>query len=478
MTEPRGTIDELHTELEATRNHLQIERLHSQLFVEGVIPLGLALLRETDLGRLLETILKEGRRLAAADGATLYMRKGDTLEFSSIINISLGIAAGGTSGKPISFPPLPLTKPDGTPNLANAACYTVHRGEALNIADIRQPGEFDFSGPRKFDEANNYFTLSVLAVPIKGWDGEIVAVLQMINALDPKTGKPIAFSPQIQHAVEALAALASGALESFEAKRRLYEQQQIYLDNLVKTEARLRKELTEAEAYVRAILPQPQEKPLKIDWHLAPSSELGGDSFGYHEIDPDHWALYILDVCGHGVSAALLSVTVAKMLRAGALPDVDFRDPGAVLSVLNNAFLMRNQNNYYFTIWYGVYEISTRTLSFACAGHAPAILVDAKAGTATKLHARGLVLGAREDKIYPTQSLVLPPESTLYLLSDGTYEVTQLDGVMWPFESFLNMLVSLPHNEPGALVGLHEQVSSLRHPEPLEDDFSVVRIRV
>jgi serine phosphatase RsbU (regulator of sigma subunit) len=393
------------------------------------------------------------------------------------MNVSLGIVARATPEEPIPFAPLPLTNPDGTPNLTNAACWAVHRREMLHIPDIRQQGDFDFSGPRRFDDANKYFTLSILTVPIEGWDGEVVAVLQMINAKDKETSMPTSFSSEIQHGVKSLAALTAGALESFETKRRLYRQQQLYLESLVSTQKRLRKELAEAESYVRAILPAPQDAPLKIDWHLAPCSELGGDSFGYHEIDADHWALYILDVCGHGLSAALLSVTVAKMLRSGALPDVDFTDPGRVLSVLNNAFLMRDQNNFYFTIWYGVFEISTRTIRYASAGHAPAILVDGKTNAITKLHAPGMVLGAREDKVYASHAVTAPEGSTLYLLSDGTYEVTQAGGVMWPFDAFLETLAALPHAEEGALTTLHEAVLRLRHPEPLEDDFSVVRVR-
>ena len=98
----------------------------------------------------------------------------------------------------------------------------------------------------------------------------------------------------------------------------------------------------------------------RTQWLLVPSTELGGDSFGYHEIDEDHIAFYLLDVCGHGVGAALLSVTAINVLRSAALPRTDFRDPGAVLSSLNEAFPMERQNNMYFTIWYGVYPAQLR----------------------------------------------------------------------------------------------------------------------
>jgi serine phosphatase RsbU (regulator of sigma subunit) len=459
------------------RRALEEERRHTALFTESLIPIGLALLRETDLTKLLEMILREAQRLSAADGATLYMRRGDQLEFFMVLNYSLGLAMGGSSGHAITFPPLLLNRSeDGKPNLGSAACYSVLKRRTLNLENIYEHENFDFSGSRRFDDYYGYHTTSLLTVPLTGADGEPVAVLQMINALDPETHAAVPFSPSIQRVVESLAALAAGALESFGVKERLYQQQQLYLRNLETTQARLREELDEAEKYVRAILPPFCDGPLKIDWLLAPCSELGGDSFGYHELDTDHWALYVLDVCGHGLSAALLSVTANKVLQFDALPNVDFRDPGAVLTALNDEFLMCHQNNMYFTIWYGVYRLSTRELRFASAGHAPALRVDPVRQTAAKLTAPGLVLGARAGKIYTAQSTVLPPGAVLYLLSDGTYEIHLPDGTMWPFAEFLRLLVSLPPGDPGALGQLHAAISRLRAPERLEDDFSIVRI--
>ena len=482
MTTPPSEFDSSNAlartkqELEEALRLLE-EGRQASVYTESIIPIGLALLRETDLNQLLEMILREGRRLACADGATLYMRRGDFLDYFMVINISLMMEMGSSKGSPITFAPLSLTSPEtGKPNLKNVACYCVLRRETLNLKNIYESEEFDFAGSRRFDEKHHYHTSSLLTVPLAGADGEIRAVLQLVNAQNPETGRPTAFSPSIQRVIESLAALAVGALESFEIKAQLYQQQQLYLRTLETTQARLREELTEAEKYVRAILPAPRDAPLKIDWLLAPCSELGGDSFGYHEIDPDHWALYILDVCGHGLAAALLSVTAAKVLRSGALHDVDFHDPGAVLTVLNNEFLMRNQNNFYFTIWYGVYQLSTRILKYSSAGHAPGIIVEPDKKTAVKLESRGMVLGAREDKVYTTKTTTLPQGAVLYLISDGTYEVRTPKGDLWPFAEFLESLASLPWNEEKALERLHESIRQIRAPEPLEDDFSLIRI--
>src|SRR5436309_2947435 len=108
------------------------------------------------------------------------------------------------------------------------------------------------------------------------------------------------------------------------------------------------------------------------DWRFIPSSQLGGDAFGYHWPDPDHFAVYLLDVCSHGVGAALLSISVMNVLRSQSLPDADFRNPGEVLSSLNRTFPMERQNNLYFTMWYGVFNRPACQLSYASGGHPPA----------------------------------------------------------------------------------------------------------
>jgi sigma-B regulation protein RsbU (phosphoserine phosphatase) len=130
----------------------------------------------------------------------------------------------------------------------------------------------------------------------------------------------------------------------------------------------------------------------------------------------------------------------------------------------------------YFTIWYGVYQLSTRELKFSSAGHAPAIVAPPGQQIAEKLSAPGLVLGAREGKVYTTRSAMLPTGAVLYLISDGTYEIRLPDGSMWPFAEFLQLMATLPSGEPGALERLHATICARRAPEPLEDDFSVVRI--
>ncbi len=137
----------------------------------------------------------------------------------------------------------------------------------------------------------------------------------------------------------------------------------------------LAKDVAQAAKYVYSLLPEKLRKgPIRTDWRFIPSAHLGGDSFGYDWIDEDHFAFYLLDVSGHGVGAALLSVSALNALRSQSLPQTDFRQPGQVLTALNKAFPMEQQNGLFFTIWYGIYHRATRQLAYAGGGHPPALL--------------------------------------------------------------------------------------------------------
>ena len=121
----------------------------------------------------------------------------------------------------------------------------------------------------------------------------------------------------------------------------------------------LNNELSDAAGYVKTVLPQKiGSGALRTDWRFIPSVSLGGDSFGYHWIDEDHFAVYLIDVSGHGWAAALLSVSVVNVLRSHALPKTDFHKPEQVLFALNNTFPGERHNDMFFTIWYGVYSRS------------------------------------------------------------------------------------------------------------------------
>lgn len=237
----------------------------------------------------------------------------------------------------------------------------------------------------------------------------------------------------------------------------------------------LARELEEAADYVRSLLPAPIAGPIETAWKFIPSTSLGGDSFGYHWIDEDHFAMYLLDVCGHGVGAALLSVSAMNVLRSQALPQTDFRQPCQVLAGLNEAFDMEKQNQMYFTMWYGVFRKKDRNLVFASGGHPPAILL--RPGQPPRsLRTQGLVIGGLGGARFKTDITDVPPGSQLYLFSDGVYEITRPDGSMMQLDELVDWLVQVPGSGSAKLEQLAEKALATSAGGRFDDDYSMLEL--
>lgn len=191
-------------------------------------------------------------------------------------------------------------------------------------------------------------------------------------------------------------------------------------DALIATQSRLAVELGEAAEYVRSLLPGELEAPLHANYEFVASSQLGGDLLGYHWID-GKLAIYLLDVMGHGVGAALLSTSVQAALRNRILPGVRFDDPAAVLTGLNAAFPMSRHGGRFFTIFYAVFDPATRTLEYANAGHPPALLLSG--GRVERLHSTGIMVGALRDAGFEAGRTVVAPGARLVVYSDGAIEL-------------------------------------------------------
>ena len=202
--------EEISKLLESVPSNLRayIDSLQNQ--ISNMSAIGLGLSKEKDMDKLLEMILLEAKRIANADGGTLYMMTDDQrLKFTIMITDSLNIHMGGTSGKEIPFYPVKLYMDDGQPNKTMIAANAGLTGDTINIPDAYTTKGFDFSGTKAFDEKTGYRSKSFLTVPLKNHEAEIIGVLQLLNAQDVKTKKVISFSDSVQISVEALSSQAA-----------------------------------------------------------------------------------------------------------------------------------------------------------------------------------------------------------------------------------------------------------------------------
>ncbi|GAB3122202.1 HD family phosphohydrolase [Novispirillum itersonii] len=205
-------------------------------YLARLIDLGIALSAETNHDRLTEKILVEAKEFTKADGGTLYLvgDDGQSLHFKILRNDTLNTVLGGTTGRPVPFPPLRLFNAEtGAPNHNNVATHVALTGRSINIEDAYTAEGFDFSGTKRFDEGTGYRSKSFLTLPLKTVTGEVIGVLQLINAQDGHGGV-IPFAPNIQPMVEALASQAAVAIDN----QRLLQAQRDLLDSFIKVLAR------------------------------------------------------------------------------------------------------------------------------------------------------------------------------------------------------------------------------------------------
>jgi predicted ATPase len=240
---------------------------------------------------------------------------------------------------------------------------------------------------------------------------------------------------------------------------------------------RMRAEFAAGLKYVRDCIPPPMDGPVSVDWRYRPASTLGGDTIGYHWVDEDHLALYLIDVTGHGLDAALLSVTVANVIRAGALPGADMRQPGQVLAKLNDAFQGEHHGNRFFTIWYGVYRRSTRTMAWGAGGHPPSIVLLRGEPVPLLLPSTGPIMGVLTNVDFQAQSCRIPPGARLLIFSDGVFEIFRDGGAAWNLDACIAYLAALGEQEGSLVDKLLDHVHLLRGSARLDDDFSVIEAR-
>jgi sigma-B regulation protein RsbU (phosphoserine phosphatase) len=242
----------------------------------------------------------------------------------------------------------------------------------------------------------------------------------------------------------------------------------------------LEAELAEAADYVCSVLPEPlNDSAIAIDVRFIPSRQLGGDGFDYYWLDSEHLALYLLDVSGHGLRAALPSLSVLNLLRSRSLNNIDYYHPKEVLEGLNKLFQMTPRNDKYFTIWYGVYHLPTQELVYGSAGHPPALLITPNSDgemIATSLRTRGLPIGMFAEADYTEAKIKINADSRLYVFSDGIYELDQPDGTIWGLENFTQLLKEYQKQSQRGLDYLIQTINRWNAQDNFDDDISIIQV--
>jgi PAS domain S-box-containing protein len=251
-------------------------------------------------------------------------------------------------------------------------------------------------------------------------------------------------------------------------------------DNLRAANRYIRAGLEAGARIQQALLPQspPVTSGLNIDWQFVPCDELAGDIFNVFRLDGRQLVIYLLDVSGHGVPAALLSVTLSRFLSPGGEwgggPSL-LGSPLRLVNQLNRQFPFGADTQQFFTILYGVFDVTERTFRYVSAGHPPLAWVDAE-GQSQKLQAPGLPVGIEPEPGYQEHMVRLAPGERLFLYTDGLLEARDPRGTQFGEERLLATLVRPEEALKGVLQEAMRTVQQWAGAERLEDDASILGV--
>jgi sigma-B regulation protein RsbU (phosphoserine phosphatase) len=341
--------------------------------------------------------------------------------------------------------------------------YTIHRNEPLIIADthlhpIGRNHPLVVGAP---------FVRFYAGVPLRGPRQQKIGTFCIVDL------KPRVFVADEVARLVAFAALIEREVnlgEIIQTQNELLETRQ----RLIETQGELTKELSDAAKYVRLMLPPPLAGEETLEWQFHPSTQLGGDGLGYRRLNDDQLAIYVLDVTGHGLGSALLAVTAMELFRNPAA-QIDFAKPSAVIERVNRTFQMKDHGGKFFSVWYGVYSRSARTLTYANAGHPPALLRKPGENNLIRTSPDGMVLGILPDIQVAETTIQFPPGSELYLFTDGLYELCDPKGGRGSYDEFLAYLEKQTELGKPVWESMLHWLDRARDKRSIDDDVSLLR---
>jgi sigma-B regulation protein RsbU (phosphoserine phosphatase) len=453
----------------AAENRVYSNKLADDL-IHVILPIGIALSGEKNFDRLLERILTQAKSLCNADGGTLYLREDDCLKFAIMLNDSLHIATGGTTGKEVSYPHLQLyDETTGQPNYHNVASYVALCGHSIDVPDIYNAKDFDFSGTRAFDQKNGYRSISTFTAPLKNHDGEVIGVLQLLNAQDPQTGRVIPFDSYMQQLVEALASQAAVVLNN----RMLLERQK----ELLRYEHELQIGQQIQASFLPNELPQPSGWEIGADFY--PAREVAGDFYDAFYLEGGRKVcLVIADVCDKGVGAALFMALTRSLIRAFAELDkggeMGLKSPVE----LTNEYVLRNhlQANMFVTLFYGVLDPATGLLTYVNSGHNPPLIIGST-GVKARLRPTGPAVGMFPGAEFKVDQVSLEPGDVLFAFTDGVTEARNSNGGFFTEKRLLQLLEQPASSAAALLNRIEESVRAHSDATNRYDDITMLAAR-
>jgi sigma-B regulation protein RsbU (phosphoserine phosphatase) len=419
--------------MEAEHSHLldKLDKLSHDL--HAILPLGIALSTEKDPDRLRERILIEAKSITHADAGLLYLCTEDNkLRLALRRSIPLHPEEiEETTFFPPS-PPLSIYDENGAPNYRNVATTTALWGYSVNIPNIYETEEFDFSGTKAFDQQHNYRTISLLAIPLKDDDDKVIGVFELINARNPTTGQVVPFDSYHQMVAESLTSQTSIALKN----QRLQERQA----ELLKYEHELQIGRQIQSDFLPEQLPQPPG--WEIVAYFQPAREVAGDFYDAFTLSDGQVGLVIADVVDKGVGAALFMALFRSLIRFFGEQHHSSETSALDGIKLANDYIIRNhsRSNMFATIFFGVLDPATGVLTYMNGGHNAPIVVNSAGEIKARLKPTGPAVGMLPDAVFGTHQVTLEPGDLLITFTDGVLDARNPAGQLFTEKRLLSLL--------------------------------------
>ncbi len=266
---------------------------------------------------------------------------------------------------------------------------------------------------------------------------------------------------------------------AFESMRAALKEHIRRLTETTAAKERIESELKIAHDIQMNILPKtfppfPERKELEVDAVIRPAREVGGDFYDFFFTDPDRFCFLIADVSGKGVPAALFMAVTRTLLKTVAREE---GTPDRILRRVNEEVSRDNPSSMFVSVFCGILETDTGTLTYANAGHNPPLLVRGAEPDFLD-DAKGVVLGAMEGSRFQSKCLHLDPGDFLLLYTDGVTEAENVAGEFYQAERLRGRVAALRDLGPRDVVqGVMAAVTQFAGAAPQSDDITLLIVR-
>lgn len=360
-------------------------------------------------------------------------------------------------------------------------------------------------GPRALERiGRGGLDLVLLDIMMPGMDG--YQVLETVRKRWTATALPVIMATAKTESEDVVRALRMGAndyvTKPFDfpvvlARVRTQIALKRSADALARANARMKKDLEAAARIQQTLLPpeNPEVAGARCTWRYRPCDELAGDTLNVLPLAAGRTALFVLDVSGHGVPAALLSVALSRSLSAARQPasvlwsagerpgELRPATPLQVAEELARRFPYDEETHQYFTMAYGIFDGPARTLTYVSAGHTPIVHLGRREG-GVALHGTtgppiGLIPATLVEPRFEQREILLEPGDRLYLLSDGIPEARSVEDEELGMEHTAEILrEALDRSLEESVDGLLDRLLEYTGPEGPDDDVSILALEV